>query len=395
MSNLFSAKQPALGYYYQIIKGVDLLLSENSISNPVLSFEELDDISIERGGELGVFQTKFHANKATDTTDRSPDFWKTIRVWCENITNGTLDPNTTIFTLITTAATTEDSFIHLFHTHNEENEKDILTKMEVIASETTSSTNLKGYEAFQQLSEQQKKTLIQRIRIVDSNVSIDDTLLKIRRKLEVAAPSSDLDRFIESIVGWWFLASVNILLSPRLETISRESLMNQIHALRDQIRADALPDDFYTAVEVSDNELNDCESRTFVKQLSLINATKREKKSAISDYKRAYGQRSKWLRDGRVSQNEYDTFDSNLKDDWDSRFGIIQDDNEGKTEQEKQKAGHEFYRDFYVNPKHNMPSFKNKGSYITKGSYQMLSDNKSVGWCPDYKSLLENDETME
>lgn len=395
MANLFSAKEPALGYYYQIIKGLVLLLSENSIPNPVLSFEDLDDITIEGGSEVDVYQTKFHAKKETDTTDRSPDFWKTIRVWSEGVLDGTFDPDTTMFTLITTAATSENSFIHLFHTHNDENEKEILTKMEVIAAEASNETNRKGYQAFQKLSEQQKKALIHHIIVIDSNVSIADTLLELRRKLEVAAPSSDLDKFIESIMGWWFLNSVITLLSSKSEVISREALMNQIHALREQIRVDALPEDFFTAVDVSEEELTESESKTYVKQLSLIKATRKEKRSAISDYKRAYGQRSKWLRDGRVSQNEYDIFDSNLRDDWDSRFGLIQDDNEGRTELEKQRVGHEFYRGFYVSPKHNMPSFKNKGSYITKGSYQMLSDESSVGWHPDFKTLLEDDETVE
>jgi hypothetical protein len=96
-----------------------------------------------------------------------------------------------------------------------------------------------------------------------------------------------------------------------------------------------------------------------------------------------------------VTQNEYDKFDSDLRDDWDSRFGLIQDECEGKNEEEKCQKGHEFYRDFYVAPKHNMPTFKNKGSYITKGSYQMLSDESTVGWHPDYKTILENNENME
>jgi hypothetical protein len=395
MSTQFSAKQPAVGYYYQIIRGLVLLLTENRIPHPVLSFEELDDISIEGGDMVDVYQTKYHQNKETDTTDRSSDFWKTIRVWSEGILDGSLDPNKTIFTLITTASISDSSFIHLFHTHNDENERAILTKMETIAMEKTSDTNNKGYQAFRKLNEQQKKTLIHNIHIVDSNVSIDDTLNELRRILQYTAPSSCLDGFIDSIMGWWFLNSVEMLLSTGSPSISLDAVSNQIQTTRDLYRADALPDDFFEAVEVSDEELYDSESKTYVKQLSIINATNKEKRSAISDYKRAYGQRSKWLRDGRVTQKDYDIFDSDLRDDWDSRFGLIQDESEGKNEQEKSQKGHEFYRDFYVAPKHNIPIFKNKGSYITKGSYQMLSDESTVGWHPDYKTILENNENVE
>ena len=396
MPTQFSAKQPAVGYYYQIIRGLVLLLTENRIPHPVLSFEELDDISIEGGDMVDVYQTKYHQNKETDTTDRSSDFWKTIRVWSEGILNGSLDPNKTIFTLITTASISDSSFIHMFHTHNDENERAILSKMETISMEDSNDMNIKGYQAFNRLTDQQKKALLHNIYIVDSNVSIEDTLAELKRILQYSAPSSDLDSFIESIMGWWFINSVDTLLSSgSSSTISHDALSNQIQSTRELFRADALPDDFYEAVEVSEDEMNESESKTYVKQLSMIDATNKEKRSAISDYKRAYGQRSKWLRDGRVTQNEYDKFDSDLRDDWDSRFGLIQDECEGKNEEEKCQKGHEFYRDFYVAPKHNMPTFKNKGSYITKGSYQMLSDESTVGWHPDYKTILENNENVE
>lgn len=196
-------------------------------------------------------------------------------------------------------------------------------------------------------------------------------------------------------MGWWFFVSVKTLLDSSISRISKETVKNQIDSLRDKFRADALPDEFYEAVEVGDDELTESESKTHVKQLSLIDATKREKKSAISDYKRAYAQRSKWLKDGRVNQTEYDIFDASLYDEWKPRHGLMLDKSEGKSEAERKEAGHVFYRNFYVDPQHPLPAFKNKGLYITKGSYQMLSEKGTVGWHPDYETLLNNDETVE
>ena len=180
------------------------------------------------------------------------------------------------------------------------------------------------------------------------------------------------------------------------QTISKATVNNYIQACRDQIRADALPDEFYEKVEIDDTALEESKDKTFVKQLSLVDATKREKKTAISDYKRAYGQRSKWLRDGRVAQQEYDSFDANLQEEWQSRFDMMLDDTEDQTEDERKKAGHAFYRENYVAPQYQLPLFRNNASlYITKGSYQMLSNVKTIGWHPDYKELLGDDETLE
>lgn len=51
-----------------------------------------------------------------------------------------------------------------------------------------------------------------------------------------------------------------------------------------------------------------------------------------------YGQRSKWLRDGRVSQSEYDCFDANLYEEWKSRFELLQDETEDKNVKERKEV---------------------------------------------------------
>lgn len=394
MSTTFSAKEPALGYYYQIIRGLVLLLDEDRMESPSLSFECLDDISIENEEEADLYQLKLHVSTA-QLTDRSADFWKTIRVWSEGIADGTFIPERTIFTLITTASRSADTFINKFESNEKKDLETILTAMESISLEENNSTNEKGYSAFKALSVEQKKMLIRNIRIADADLSINDTWDALRKQLELSAPSKFLDQFIEGVVGWWFIETVKMLASKTNNPISRESVKNQINILRDQLREDALPDDFFSDDNVSDSELKENQSENYIKQLSLIDATDREKRAAIIDYQRAYGQRSKWLRDGRVTQEDYDKFDTDLRYDWKSRFELMQDESEEKLEEERKQAGHVFYRDFYVNPKHTMPSFKNKGLYISKGSYQMLSDKKKVGWHPDYKEKLSDDETVE
>lgn len=395
MSSTFSAKEPALGYYYQIIRGLVLLLVENRMASPCLSFECLDDIAIEDEGNVALYQAKLHI-KPVQLTDRSTDFWKTIRVWSEGIKNGCFNPSVTIFTLITTASIPEGSFLNLFFSDKEEDRKKIIATMESIATETTNKENKPGYDAFSALTEEQKQTLIGNIRITDSNVSIDDTMEQLKYRLELSAPIGALDSFIDSVLGWWFRNSVDMLQAGTKQTISKAAVNNYIQACRDQIRADALPDEFFEKVEIDDAALEESKDKTFVKQLTLVDATKREKKTAISDYKRAYGQRSKWLRDGRVAQSEYDSFDANLQEEWQSRFDMMLDDTEGQGEEERKTAGYMFYRENYVAPQYQLPLFRNNASgYITKGSYQILSNDKTIGWHPDYKDLLNDDETVE
>ena len=229
MSSTFSAKEPALGYYYQIIRGLVLLLNETRMVKPCLSLECLDDIAIEDKDTVDLYQAKLHIRQV-QMTDRSSDFWKTIRVWSEGVKDGIFNLDTTIFTLITTASVPEDSFLYLFFSDKEDDRKRILTKMETISTETSNETNLLGYKAFAALTEQQKVKLINNIRIHDSEVSIDDTITQLRNRLEVSAPSRSLDSFINTVIGWWFCSCVDMLQSDKKETISKETVNNYIQA---------------------------------------------------------------------------------------------------------------------------------------------------------------------
>ena len=137
MSKTFSAKEPALGYYYQIIRGLVLLLDEYRMESPSLSFECLDDVSIENEEETDLYQLKLHVSTA-QLTDRSADFWKTIRVWSEGIADGTYIPERTIFTLITTASRSADTFINKFESNDK---KDIMATIERVTDPFSNSMN--------------------------------------------------------------------------------------------------------------------------------------------------------------------------------------------------------------------------------------------------------------
>jgi len=81
--NRFSAKEPSLGYHYQIRYALYLLLKAKDKESPFVKLENLDDVEILDANEIELHQTKFHNKKAANLTDASVDIWKTIRVWSE------------------------------------------------------------------------------------------------------------------------------------------------------------------------------------------------------------------------------------------------------------------------------------------------------------------------
>ena len=176
----FSAKEPSLGYYYQIRYSLYLLLREKVKDNPSIRLEDLDDIVLNDIDGTNLYQTKLHINSVANLSERSSDFWKTIRVWSEAILNNLVDVDNTIFTLITTAKATPDSFISKLTINSVQTRIGILESMQNICKEQNNQTNQKGYSAFLNLSSEQQIKLINNIYIIDASLSIEETLKAIK-----------------------------------------------------------------------------------------------------------------------------------------------------------------------------------------------------------------------
>lgn len=203
---IFSAKEPSLGYLYQIQYGLLLLLTSKQENNAKVLIEALDDIELQTEDEIKLYQAKYHKKRDTNLTDRSPDFWKTIRVWCEQILDSSVDMDNTIFTLITTERISNNSVI--FDIKNKNNQinqiDDILKKLNTIAEEIEkNNTNKMGYRAFKNLSPSQQKKLIQKIYVVDSSLDFKDIEKQIENELRLSAEPSKINALLDRITGWF------------------------------------------------------------------------------------------------------------------------------------------------------------------------------------------------
>ena len=104
-NNQFGAGPSLLGYLYQCRVAL-LLTLRKTRRDPGLqvSIERFDDVAFEEGeSPLERIQTKHKVNRQGSLSDKSSDLWKTIRIWAEGISQGTLDPSSTVLTLLTTS----------------------------------------------------------------------------------------------------------------------------------------------------------------------------------------------------------------------------------------------------------------------------------------------------
>src|SRR5690606_37835816 len=122
-------------------------------------------------------------------------------------------------------------------------------------------------------------------------------------------------------------------------------LQFKISSIRDSFSQDNLPNHFGKQLEIGDQEVKDFKDKTYIKQLELIsiNLSSNTAKRAISDFRRAFQQRSKWLRLELLSPDEQTEYDEKLYDYWKNLFDIIQDQCAEKEIEQIREIGHKFY----------------------------------------------------
>ncbi len=387
MSLNFCANEPTLGYLYQIRYGMKLLLDQEN-DNAVLLIENIDDISIQSGSNLDLYQTKFHLNNPPNIANASSDFWKTIRVWSEKIKSNQLSAGDCVFTIMTTAAASPGSILENLR-YDKIKGRDIdgiIASMINVINNSTSTTNKASYDAFVALDVDQKKQLVERIVLADSSEDINKAKDGIIRHLRIV--SQNFNPLFDRLEGW-FLGQVILQLQNLRGGITYKEMQQTIWDIADSLKSDNLPADFLSSIAGDENQLLPYRDRMFVKQLELVKVNPAVINNAISDYHRAFSQSSRWIRDGLISAADQMVYQEKLIDDWSRKFAAVCSPVPGEDSSKAEERGRSFYQNFYVLQYptiHIKDRFKE--AYMVTGSCQMLSNDKKIGWHPEYGTLV-------
>ncbi|MFP3831466.1 ABC-three component system protein [Chryseobacterium sp. SIMBA_028] len=383
--SIFSASEPNLGYLYQIRYGLMLIISEPNDEAKLL-IEKIDDISIDSLNSLDVYQTKFHVNSVANLTNASVDLWKTIRVWSEGIKNGSFNIDNSIFNLVTTATASNGTIPFKLKqgTQSIRDVDKIVDDLSQIARTSTNTINSKAYTSFLSLTVEQQKGLVEKIIVTDASVDINEAKTKILHELRNSTLKKDA--LYERLEGW-FLSEVILQLQNLRAEITAKEVRLKVIDVADTLKFDNLPNDFDASITADANQLNIYRGFTFVKQLELVTVNPRSINHAISDYHRAFSQKSKWLREGLINPTDDIIYENKLKEDWDKKFSIII--NPADDEETQKRVGKIFYESHYVN---QCPQIfikdRFRENYMITGCCHMISDKKEIGWHPNFENKI-------
>lgn len=386
--NPFSAALSALGYLFQcryaLLESLRQLRKGEEFS---VSLETLDDVVFEfQNGSSAILQLKHHLKKVADLTDASPDLWKTLRIWCEGLSRGTI-PGSSIFFLVTTASASEGSAAHYLRPNSMRNPEKALERLNATASSSTNETNKLAYAAFRAMNPDQKRKLLDFIFLVDAIPTITNLDDELRELLFFAVEHNFMDLFLQRLEGWWYRRVIGNLTATDPKPILSEEINTETTSLREQFKQDNLPiDDDIMRQSV---DASGYQERVFVQQLRLIEISNPRIFHAIRNYFRAFEQRSRWVREDLLHIGELDRYEDRLVEEWDILFQQMRDDlGMDASEDSKKRAAQALYKWVETNTHVSIRPGVIEPS-IARGSYHILSDSQRVGWHTEFKERLQ------
>ena len=385
-----------LGYLYQCRQALLLTIGKARIDPGIqVIVEKFDDVTFgdESGDIKERVQTKYHTGQARSLNDRSPDLWKTIRIWAEGIIAGEIDPSETLLSLVTTASAPVESVAQMLRMYDDRDEDKALSLLNSIATSTPSAENAPGFAAFKQLSFGQKRALVSAIYVHDASASMNDSYDELQAQIVFAVERKYSSALLERLEGWWLKKVIKQLMSSQIQPILAQEVEAQILAIADQFRMDNLTIDFVLA-EPPEGADPTNDARTFVHQLRLIALSNPRIADAILDYYRAFQQRSKWLREDQLLIPELEQYEHRLVDEWRRKSSQIKEELPANPADDSvlQKAGRDLYN--WMHDQADIPiRARCREPYVLRGTYHLLADAPPdaprVGWHPDFTKRLQ------
>lgn len=389
----FSAADSALGYLYQV--RCALLWSLQRLKDDVefeASIETLDDVTFENSGTPAeLLQTKLHKNQGADLSDYSPDIWKTIRIWISALNTGAITGRTNLY-LVTTENAAERTIARYLRKDNR-NVDDAIQRLNAVAQTSSNQTNAAAYQAYLNMAEEQRKSLVEQIVVIDQAAGITDLDGLLKNEVFFAVPRIHQDAFLNYLEGWWFRRVVKQLQNVSVgERILSEEIESQMADLRDKFKQDSLPiaDDLLNFV-LDDQTAEAHQSLPFVQQVKLATTNSKRIAAAVRDFYRAFEQRSRWQREDLLFVGDLNVYEKGLEEEWELVCAGVEDRlGHEPTEQEKTAAAQEVLNWAEIGNVRTLIKENVREPFVTRGSLHILANELRIGWHSEFRDRLKH-----
>jgi hypothetical protein len=383
--NTYNASPSLAGYLFQcrlaLLIGLRMVKKR---ANGHISIEKFDDVSFDNDNFAQcLWQAKHHISpKSLD--DKSVDVWKTLRIWIDQFRQGYLSVADARFILITTATASDGTALSMLRSDATESSRqaarDLLIKA---AKESINQKTAIGRQTFLSLEKVEMDALLERVEIIDQHSNLHDVMSEIESELILLSPQH-VASLASRLEGWWLGVVGKCLVEEGSATIPIQNIIIKANEIGSMFKEDALPVDDPEMLGAKEYSMGE-ESNIFVKQMRIVDLKDNVIHRGVRDYYRATAQRSKWLRESLLLDNESSQYDAKLKDLYERQYDSDFEEYSPQDEEEKRKFG----RRLCLWASQQNLDFRNVvETWITAGSFHSLSERMDIGWHPDYLDIL-------
>lgn len=359
-----------LGHLYQLDVALYEFLKSNN-PDTVMRIEYYGDFNQKVDGKTISSEVKEHICEGS-LTDKHVDLWKTIDCWIsaykENHDNQ--------YCLFTTYSLPSNS-ISFYLSPQGYNPTKAIKIMD-----DCSKTDQDKYTEYKSLSEFEKQDLFSKVKIYGNHPPPSEILGRLKTLL--GAYPGNLQEELLAIVRSWWSETIIKTISERRRDIKKSDLDIIIRRFLESKIQETLP-------VMEDEPFNEAvKNRVFWKQLELVDSSPRKMTSCAISLLTTESCISKWMCDFLITDEEINTYKNYIKSSWNNKYIQMMDDlEENSDEVAKKAAGRNLLKEMDGDPRYIRNVQDDK---IYNGFCHILSDQKIIGWHPDYESILDGDQ---
>ena len=263
-----------------------------------------------------------------------------------------------------------------------------MMKLRGTAEKSKNRSTSAARDRFLSLTDDQARTLLNQIDVLDSHPNLVDVMEEIEGELILTAPKHT-SRAAKYLEGWWLSIVATRLLDAGSPAIPVQHIIMKANEIGRSFGDDSLPLDDPDKLGAKGYSSDD-EAELFVKQMRVVGLSDSVVRRGAQDYYRAFAQRSKWARERLLLDTELSKHDAKLEDRWGRKRDEELATGPVSTETEKKSLGCRLY--FWASQQ-SIPLRNIVEAWITAGSYQGLADRLKVGWHPDFRVIFTRDDS--
>ncbi|WP_089726332.1 ABC-three component system protein [Candidatus Thiosymbion oneisti] len=385
-----SARDPAVGFYYQGLYALVVLLDADDLASAIIEGD--DDIQLD-GPEPKLIQLKHSLGNPPAFNEHNDGFWKAIHNWIAHlheghshflfITTAEVDSASPL-TGLTSGGSQRQSVVDSL-VNEAQHVRDHRQQQEDTGKTLSYKKRWLGCKAFLDLSAKDRRHLVERIQLMPRSFVATRIVDEVERRLLIV-PLRIRRQLAERLIEWWDWQAASALIGLRERTVSKQEVLEKISDLIQSLGEDALPDDYGHRTPPKGEGLGN----NLTRQIRLVGGGERRIDRAARDRWRARNQRGRWLDERLSNISELKRFDDSLAEAWKDRHDELQEDcDAGRKEPES--GGRGLLDWSYHTAPGQLPPIRSswREAYLVHGSYQQMAEELEVGWHPEYRALLD------